>query len=112
MKRLARLVPLFALAVVLAGCGAVFVGFVSSPAAAFSITGTVTVVQLGFADDGHGTVITVTVVTLVDPAVTKTLAFCGDQRSRFPINQRLKAEFASGTLCSTLVAVVFLVAFA
>ncbi len=106
-----RLVPLglmVALVVGLSSCGAVFVGFVSNPGVVpSSISGTVTIVSLGFSADGDGTIVNVTQVTLVNPGSANTMAFCGDQQTLFPINQSLKVEFTKGTLCSTLVSVVF-----
>lgn len=108
MKRLASLAVIVLLVTVLAGCGAVFVGFVSNPGVvSSSISGTVTIVFLGFSADSNGTVVNVTQVTLVNLGIAKTTAFCGDQRTLFPINQNLKVEFTNGTLCSTLVSVVF-----
>lgn len=106
-----RFVPLglmFVLVVGLSGCGAVFVGFVSNPGVVpSSINGTVTIVSLGFSVDGNGTMANVTEVTLVNLGTANTVAFCGDQRTLFPINQSIKVEFTNGTLCSTLVSVVF-----
>jgi hypothetical protein len=106
-----RFVPLgliLVLVVGLSGCGAVFVGFVSNPGVVpSSLSGTVTVVFLGISADANGTVVNVTQVTLVDLGIAKTLAFCGDQRTLFPINQSLKVEFTNGTLCSNLVSVAF-----
>jgi hypothetical protein len=106
-----RFVPIglmLVLIFVLTGCGAVFVGFVSNPGVVpLTISGTVTIVQLGFVADGQGTIANVTAVTLVDLGRVRTMTFCGDQRTFFPINQSVKAEFTSGTLCSTLKSVVF-----
>ena len=108
MKRLAPLTVILVLVTVLAGCGAVFVGFVSNPGVVpSSISGKVTIVSLGFSADANGTVVNVTQVTLVNLGVAKTMAFCGDQQTLFPINQSLKVEFTNGTLCSNLVSVVF-----
>jgi hypothetical protein len=107
-----RLVPLglvLILVVGLADCGAVFVGFVSNPGVVpSSISGTITIVFLGFSADSNGTVVNVTQVTLVHLGAANTMGFCGDQRTLFPINQSLKIEFINGTLCSTLVSVAFL----
>lgn len=107
MTRLVPLILMFVLVVVLAGCGAVFVGFVSNPGATLSITGTVTIVQLGFAGDGQDAIVNVTMVTLVNLGTIKTMNFCGDQQSLFPINQSVRAEFTSGTPCSTVLSVAF-----
>ncbi len=108
MIRGLRLAPTLLLILVAGGCGAVFVGFVSTPGVPLSITGTVAIVDLGFADNGHGTVLVVTQVTIVDLGVTKIIAFCGDQRKQFPIDRPLRVEFTTGALCSTILAVIFL----
>ena len=86
-----RFVPLglmVALVAGLAGCGAVFVGFVSNPGVVpSSISGTVTIVFLGISADANGTVVNVTQVTLVNLGVAKTMAFCGDQE---PYSQSIR----------------------
>jgi hypothetical protein len=106
MMRSVLLGLIFVLVAGLAGCGAVFVGFVSNPGVVpSSISGTVTIVFLGFSADSNGTVVNVTHVTLVNVGSPNTMAFCGDQRTLFPVDQSLKAEFTNGTLCSTLVSV-------
>lgn len=93
----------------LTGCGAVFVGFVWNPGGVpSSVSGTVTIVELGFVSDEQGDIANVTRVTLVDLGAAKAMTFCGDQRTFFPINQSLRAEFTSGTPCSTVMSVVFL----
>lgn len=107
MSRLIPLLLMFVLVVVLVGCGAVFVGFVSNPGGApSSISGTVTIVALGFSSDGQGSIANVTTVALLNLGMTNTMKFCGDQQALFPINQNVKAEFTNGALCSTVVSVV------
>jgi hypothetical protein len=109
MTRFGLLPLIFVLAAGLAGCGTVFVGFVSNPGVVpSSISGTVTIVHLGFSSDSNGAVVNVTQVTFVNPGMTRTLAFCGDQRTLLPVDQSLKVEFTNGTLCSTLVSVALL----
>lgn len=107
-----RYVPLgliLAVVVGLAGCGAVFIGFVSNPGVVpSSMSGTVTIVFLGFSANSNGAVVNVTQVTLVNLNGTNSMAFCGDQRTLFPVNQSLKVEFTNGTLCSTLVSVALI----
>lgn len=105
MNRSSLLVTIFCVSFLLAGCGAAFVGAVWNPGTTFTTSGMVTVVQLGVASDGHGTAVAVTLVTLVDVGITKIMTFCGDQRPQFPVGQTVKAEFASGVLCSTVVSV-------
>ena len=100
---------LMALCLLLTGCGAIFVGFVSNPGNPSTVTGTVIRVQLGSTNDINGVSIAFTAVTLNNNAgFSSTFQFCGDQRSRFPINQPVRVEFTSGISCSTLNAVVLL----
>ena len=109
MKRIAPLTVILLLVTLQAGCGAVFVGFVSNPGVVpATISGTVTIVFLGISADANGTVANVTQVTLMTSGVAKTMAFCGDQRSLFPITQSIKVEFNNGTPCSIVVSVAFI----
>jgi len=90
----------------LAGCGQVFFGFVSNPGGmGLHVTGTISVVQIGFYDNRLGVSGTLTAVTFVDAGTATTINFCGDQRSQFPIDQRVRADFNNGLYCSTLIAV-------
>jgi hypothetical protein len=63
-------------------------------------------VQFGFGKDGSGASVTFTAVTLVNPGTGVTVNFCGDQRSRFPMNNLVRADLNKGAFCSSLVAVV------
>jgi hypothetical protein len=100
------LVPLIVISFLLAGCGQVFVGFISNPGNAIRVSGTVSGVQIGFIDDGHGTSVTITTVTFFNAGTAATINFCGDQRSGFPLNRSVQADFSNGTFCATLIAVV------
>ena len=100
------LAPLILLSFLLAGCGQVFVGFVSNPGGTMRVSGTVSKVQLGFINDGHGTLITFTAVTFINAGSATTINFCGDEQSGFPINRLAQANFTTGTFCSTLITVV------
>jgi hypothetical protein len=100
------LAQMLAVCLLLPGCGAFFVGFVSNPGGTVSVSGTVTVVFFGFIQDPTGVKTTFTAVTFVNPGSSITINFCGDQSSRFPINQFVRADFRTGVFCSTLVAVV------
>ena len=93
------------LCALLAGCGAVFIGFVSNPGGAHTVSGTVSIVQLSFIHDGTGQSIMFTAVTFLDAGDAVTVNFCGDQRSLFPLNRFARADFNTGVFCSTLVAV-------
>ncbi len=100
------LVSVVALSLSLAGCGQVFVGFVSNPGNPMHVSGTVSMVQLQFYDDSHGTLINFTAVTFINAGTATAINFCGDQRSGFPINRSAQADFTTGMFCSTLIAVV------
>lgn len=99
------LIPLLWLSVLLAGCGQVFVGFVSNPGNPGRISGTVSAVQIGFANNGAGTWVTITFVTFLNDGKLTSVNFCGDQRGQFPINTFAQVQFNTGISCSTLVAV-------
>jgi hypothetical protein len=95
---------LILLSLVLTSCGDVFFrgAILTTPQ---SVSGTVSLVQLTVVFD-HGSSITVTAVTLLGPNRANSINFCGDQRSQFPMNQFVKANFNPGNPCSTLVLVV------
>ncbi len=100
---------LMTLCILLTGCGQIFVGFVSNPGNPATVSGTVITVQLESTNDLSGVSLTVTAVTLSNnTGITSTFSFCGDQRSRFPINQQVRVDFTSGISCSTLNGVLFL----
>jgi len=92
--------------VLLEGCGAYFVGFVSNPGGSQTISGTVSIVEVSFVRDVTGQEITVTTVTFLNPGTAMTISFCGDQRFSFPESRDVRADFNTGVLCSTLVGVV------
>jgi hypothetical protein len=100
------LVPLIALSLLLAACGQVFVGFVSNPGNPMRVSGTVSMVQFEFINDGHGTVINFTAVTFINAGTATTINFCSDQRSGFPIGRSAQADFTTGTFCSALISIV------
>jgi hypothetical protein len=100
------LIPLLTLSLLLAACGQVLVGFVSSPGNPRSVSGTIGVAQLGFVDDSHGTSVTFTAVTFINGGMSTTVQFCGDQQSQFPVNRFAQANFNTGIYCSTLIVVV------
>ena len=88
------------------GCGQFFFGFVSNPGGTgLHITGTISTVQRGFYDDRHGLSGDFTAVTFVNSGAATTINFCGDQRSQFPIDHIVHADFNTGIYCSTLIAV-------
>jgi hypothetical protein len=91
---------------VLGGCSSFFFGFVSNPGGTTSINGTVIVVSLGYVKDSSGLTTMITAVTFTNSATQATINFCGDQRGKFPRNQLVRADFTTGFVCSTLIAVV------
>jgi hypothetical protein len=93
----------------LCGCGSFFVGFVSNPGSAKTVSGTVTVVSLGLYHDLFGST-TFTAVTFINVGNAVTLNFCGDQRNLFPTNQNVRVDFNTGFNCSVLVRVVIVTA--
>jgi hypothetical protein len=95
--------------VLLAGCGAVSVGFVSNPGGApVSISGVVVAVHIGSANDVSGKPVTFTAVTFSNVGLANTVNFCGDEQGQFQLNQSMRADYRPGTVCSTLVVVVAL----
>jgi hypothetical protein len=102
MKRL-----LLLLLLALIGCGGTvtFSGD-TLPNNAVTVSGFVSIVQLTAVNDGNGTLINVTVVTLALQGTAQTLTFCGTQSNLFPINQNVRATFVPGANCSNIVAVV------
>ena len=108
---MARLFPVLVLtaALLLPGCGQVFVGFVSNPQLpSSSISGIVIVVRLGSPNDSNGQPVTLTTVTFSNAGLSSDMNFCGDQRGQFPLNQSVRAQFNPGAVCSNLVSVVSL----
>jgi hypothetical protein len=105
MRRLAALLLLAALFLT-TSCGQVFVRGALNAEGAQAISGTVSIVQLSFISGSSGTSITITAVTLISATCATSINFCGDQRSRFPLNQQVKANFMPGSACSNLIVVV------
>ncbi len=85
-------------------CGDVFVR-ASWNGGTQTVTGMVSIVQLTIVSDGTQ----ITVVTLTDNFGSFTESFCGDQRTRFPFNNFVKATFQPGQPCSSLFNVVIVV---
>ena len=92
----------------LAGCGgSFFIGFVSNPQIpSNSVSGIVIVINLGSVNDFNFQPVTVTTVSFKNNGLSNTVNFCGDQKNQFHLNETVRADFAPGTLCSNLVAVV------
>lgn len=101
-----RIVVLWAACASSLSCGGYyFVGFVSNPGGATSITGVVVALSNGFVADPSG-VTQSTAVTFLNAGSKTTLNFCGDQQRLFPIEATVRADYTAGILCSVLVRVV------
>lgn len=90
----------------LAGCGSVFIGFVSNPTLPSTVTGKVLGASLMLTNDHTGLPLTITRVTLTSGGIAGTLLFCGNQEVRFPLNATVKVEFTSNIDCMTIVDVI------
>jgi hypothetical protein len=89
------------LVVTLAGCGNVFVsGAVTGGSS--SVIGAVSIVQFSAIIGENGTTIQVTFVTFLENGTSSTVGFCGDQRSRFPMQQTVRTEFNPGRSCANI----------
>ena len=90
-----------------AGCGNVFLSASSQPN--FSTTsGLVSIVQLSSVIGANGATVEVTFVTFLQEGTSSTIGFCGDQGSRFPMNQMVRADFVPGQSCSSILVVVII----
>jgi hypothetical protein len=81
-------------------CGDIFVRGALNTGSQTAI-GTVSIVR--FTITGAGT--TITVVTLLQQGTAQTLNFCGDQRSRFPLDQPVQVTFTPGATCGSVIAI-------
>jgi hypothetical protein len=86
-------------------CGNVFFRG-ALPGAPSSISGAVSVVQLSAIIADNGTTVQVTFVTFLQAGTSSTIGFCGDERSRFPLEQTVRAEFNPGQTCASVVTIV------
>ncbi|PYX32043.1 MAG: hypothetical protein DMG80_08955 [Acidobacteria bacterium] len=99
------LASLICLALLITGCGNVFIR-ANWNGNNQTANGFVNFVQLTFVTDGNNVSTQVTIVTLQDNFGASDFSFCGDQRSQFPPDRFAQATFTPGTTCSTLVSVV------
>jgi hypothetical protein len=78
------------------------------PAGSSTVSGSVSVVKLRTVVGEKGTMVQVTFVTFLQFGVSSTVAFCGDQRSQFPMQQIVRADFNPGKPCASVVAIVII----
>ena len=101
MKRLLSAVLVFAVLLLSASCGEIFVrGALHSGTE--TTAGIVSIVQFTATEGGTS----ITVVTLMQSGVAKTLTFCGDLRTRFPVDQVVRVTFAPGSSCDSVIVIV------
>ena len=102
------LVLVVLLIIVHSGCGSTFfVGGVFDPGGSI-ITGSVSIVQLTTVVGPDGSTVQVTFVTFLQSGMASTMGFCGDQRSQFPLDQTVRANFNPGQPCATLIVIVII----
>ncbi len=92
------------LAASLSGCGdVVFRGTLNSDFS--TVSGTISQVSLTTFPQ-NGTTIVVTIVVFEEVLGFSTVNFCGDVRSRFPMNSFAQVNFQPGQPCSTVIVIV------
>lgn len=108
MKRLLCRLPavflVFVAAGLLAGCGSVFIRGAIEPG---TVSGFVSIVQLSVVSGGNGNV-QVTFVTFLQNGTSSTIGFCGDQRSLFPMDQTIRAQFDQGQTCNSILQITII----
>jgi hypothetical protein len=107
VKCLPSLVLIVCLLQVCTGCGNVFIRGAIQPGFS-TITGSVSIVQLTGVTGSNGTTVQATFVTFLQAGMSSTIGFCGDQRSQFPLQQMVRADFDSGQPCANIIVVVIL----
>jgi hypothetical protein len=105
VKRFLSFLLAICLNVTLTGCGNIFVRGAINPGTS-SVSGMVSVVQLSAVIGDGGTTVQVTFVTFLQEGASSTIGFCGDERSRFPMQQSVRANFTPGQTCASIVTIV------
>jgi hypothetical protein len=105
LKRLLSALLAVSLVMVCAGCGNIFVRGSFQPGAS-SVSGFVSIVQLSTVIGENGTTLQVTFVSFLQNGTSSTIAFCGDQRDRFPLDQMVRTEFSPGQSCANIILIV------
>jgi hypothetical protein len=107
MKRLLSALLAISLIPLCAGCGNIFLSASSRPGFS-SASGLVSIVQLSTVIGTNGATVQVTFVTFLQQGTSSTVSFCGDQGSRFPMNQMIRTDFIPGQSCSSILVVVII----
>jgi len=93
------------LVVTLTGCGNIFIRGAINPGSS-SVSGMVSFVQLSAVIGDGGSMVQVTFVTFLQNGTSSTIGFCGDERSRFPVQESIRANFTPGQSCASIVTIV------
>jgi len=101
VKRLLSILLVFVVLMLSSSCGDVFIR-VALNSGTETAAGIVSIVQFSSTDGGTS----ITVVTLMQSAAAKTLTFCGDQRTRFPMDQVVQVTFTPGSSCGSVIVIV------
>ena len=94
------------LLIVLLGCGGTTFRAVSHPGGAAVASGMVSFIQFTAIIGGDGTLINVTVVTLVQSGLPQTLTFCGNQTGMFVTDANMRVTYVSAPMCANLLTVI------
>jgi hypothetical protein len=105
VKRLFSFLLATCVVVTLTGCGNIFIRGAINPGTA-SVSGMISVVQLSAVIGDGGNTVQVTVVTFLQDGTSSTIGFCGDERSRFPVQESIRADFTPGQTCASIVTIV------
>jgi hypothetical protein len=105
LKRLLSALLAVCIVLISAACGNVFIRG-ALPGGTSSISGSVSFVQLTAIIGENGTIVDVTFVTFLQDGASSTIGFCGDERSRFPMQQSVRANFTPGQTCASIVTIV------
>ncbi len=97
---------LVVLLILLLGCGGTTFRAVSNPGSASVASGTVSFIQFTAIIGGDGTLINVTVVTLVQSGLPQTFTFCGNQASIFVVDATMRVTYMPASMCANLLTVV------
>jgi hypothetical protein len=108
VKRLLSAVLVVCLLIAGIGCGNIFIRGAIQPGNS-TVSGFISVVQFSTVIGGDGTMIQVTFVTFLQEGASSTIGFCGDQRSQFPMEQKVRAQFTPGQLCDSIIQITIIV---
>ena len=106
MKLFLSLLFLTVLILAFSACGNAFFFGGAIPPGSSNVSGLISVVQLSAVIGDRGATVQVTFVTFLQNGTSSTIGFCGDERSRFPMQQRVRTSFTPGQPCASIVTIV------